>query len=228
VDPADAVPAALGYDQRLWLLEDREILVVDDYGIEEFDAVLADARWSEAEEEDTQTVEYRGMTLELPAEWEVARQEHRYVDRDGAFATGVPEEIVDESILISTDPDNPCTFEDRLDCPHVEIAGPGAITTERVTGDALYYTGGGAELCTTSYGAAATPPREEQTLAPIGERMAYYRVWSMPCMTSIEPNTPLNYYEQRYWLLPESQILVVDNFRTEGLAEILADADLPE
>jgi hypothetical protein len=222
VDPADAVPSALGYDQRLWLLEDRGILVVDDYGIEEFDAVLADARWSEAEEEDTQTVEYRGMTLELPAEWEVVRQE------DSFFTDNGVELMVDEWILVSTDPDNPCTFADRLDCPYVEIAGPGAISADELTEDGMYYPGGGVEVCTPTQGAAATPPQEEQSLAPIGERMAYYRVWAVPCMSSAELNAPMAYYEQRYWLLPESQILVVDNFRTEGLAEILADADLPE
>ncbi|WP_053617509.1 serine/threonine-protein kinase [Nocardiopsis sp. NRRL B-16309] len=208
------------HDQRLWLLEDREILIVDDYGIEEFDAVLAGARWTEAEEEATSTLEYRGMTVELPEGWEAVRQER-------TFRTDAGEEIDDEWFLVGTDPDSDCAFEDRTDCPYLEIAGPGAIAADGLTEDAMYYPGGGMELCTDSQAATATPPREERSLAPIGERMAYYRVWSVPCLTGIEPNAPTAYYEQRYWLLPESQILVVDNFRTEGLAEVLAAADLP-
>ena len=225
VNPVDGdTSPVLQFGQRLWLMEEQGILVVDNYGIGAFDAVLADAAWGRPDEARTQTLEFRGMTLEVPAEWQALPDENTFTNADG-------EQIFDEWVLVNTDPDNPCTLEDRLDCPHVEIGGPGRIATGRgqqpLTEDDRYYPGGGMEMCEDALGASGSPPQEVQSLAPVGERMAYYRVWSIPCLTSIAPDEQSAYYEQRYWLLPESEIIVVDNFRTGGLAEILADADLP-
>ncbi|MEU6749718.1 hypothetical protein ABZ914_26195, partial [Spirillospora sp. NPDC046719] len=67
-------------------------------------------------------------------------------------------------------------------------------------------------------------------LAPVGTRKAEYREWRVPCYTRDDPDgfgptrrTSVSYTE-RLWYLPQSKILIVDQWSTPGLDRILADA----
>jgi hypothetical protein len=218
----------LSFEQRSWLLGEPQILIVDEYGIEELDSMLAGAEWGEIEEEDTQTVEFRGMTLELPGEWEVERREETGVPFDGPAVTS-------EAITVDTDPD--CTpGETGLECPRIRILGPAGIAVgyeiNPMTEDDPFYPRTDVTPCPPpEYVRGPGEVVEEQALAPIGERMAFYRVWEIGCLPlgEVPPagGSLETFYEQRYWLLPESEILVVDEYTTPGLGEILARADLP-
>ena len=229
-DPDPDNAEFVSFEQRTWLLDEPRILVVDEYGIEELDAILADATWGEIEEEETQTVEFRGMAVELPAEWEVERREQ----------TGTPFEgpaVTSEAVTVTPDPGPDCDSTDPLStCPRFHLLGPAGIAVgseiNPMTEDDPYYPRTDVVPCPSEeYVRGPGEVVEEQELAPIGERMAYFRVWEIGCMPLAEAPPPggglATFFEQRYWLLPESEILVVDEFATPGLGEILARADLP-
>ncbi|MFE3457761.1 serine/threonine-protein kinase [Nocardiopsis aegyptia] len=218
------------FEQRSWLLDEPQILIVDEYGIEELDAILAGAEWRRIEEEQTQTVEFRGMTLELPAAWEVERREE----------TGTPFEgppVTSEAVTVTPNPGPDCDSPALVaTCPQFHLLGPAGIAVgyeiNPMTEDDPYYPRTDVVLCPLPpYVRGPGEVVEEQGLAPVGERTAYYRVWEIGCMPlgeQLPPGGSLEtFYEQRYWLLPESEILVVDEYTTPGLGEILARADLP-
>jgi hypothetical protein len=219
------------FEQRSWLLEEPQILVIDEYGIEGLDAILAGAEWGETEEEHTQTVEFRGMTLELPGEWEVERREDTGVPFDGPAVTS-------EAITVTPNPGPDCDSPALVaTCPQFHLLGPAGIAVgyefSPMTENDPFYPRTDVVPCPSPlYVRGPGEVVEEQDLAPIGERMAFYRVWEIDCLPLGEELPPgggslETFYEQRYWLLPESEILVVDEFTTPGLGEILARADLP-
>ncbi|MFC3995781.1 serine/threonine protein kinase [Nocardiopsis sediminis] len=231
-----SIPLETRYlDQRTWLLAEQEILVVDNYGIDAMDDILAGAEWGEAEDNGPQTVEFRALTLELPGSWEVTRETTEF---DGA---GAASPVEDEWLLVGTDPDTPCGRPDwwggHYECPHLKILGPGGIGTGfgagRLTENDPFAPWAEPYTCDPSVETAESEPADEvQTLAAIGERNAFYRVWNVPCTDAegdgVSTDGPTRYYEQRYWLLPESEILIVDDYRTDGLTGLLESADLPE
>ncbi|MFC4561857.1 serine/threonine protein kinase [Nocardiopsis mangrovi] len=235
-DPDDYnVNEELYHDQRTWLLPEQEILVVDNYGIDAMDDILAGAEWGEAEDNGPQTVDFRALTLELPGSWEVRRETTSFA------STGAAPAVEDEWLFVGTDPGTGCGSPDwwggHYACPHLKILGPGGIGTgfaaATLTENDPFMPQTEPYTCDPSVEAAESEPAEEvRTLAPIGERSAFYRVWNVPCTEAdgdgVSTDGPTRYYEQRYWLLPESEILIVDNYRTEGLAELLERADLPE
>jgi hypothetical protein len=55
-------------------------------------------------------------------------------------------------------------------------------------------------------------------------RTADYTVWQFGCETAGPASTPVFYFQQRDWYLPVSNILIVDEYSTPGLAQILATA----
>jgi len=55
-------------------------------------------------------------------------------------------------------------------------------------------------------------------------RTADYTVWQFGCETGGTASTPILYFQQRDWYLPVSDILIVDEYSTPGLAQILAAA----
>ncbi|REF00448.1 serine/threonine-protein kinase [Thermomonospora umbrina] len=60
-------------------------------------------------------------------------------------------------------------------------------------------------------------------LADVGDRRAEYREWRMICISDNLERSSVTFV-QRLWYLPQSQILIVDEWNTPGLARILADA----
>ncbi|MDA8370395.1 MAG: serine/threonine-protein kinase [Nocardiopsaceae bacterium] len=229
------------YDQRTWFLPDEQIFVVDDSGVEEMDDILAAAEWGKAGEQETQEVGYRNMTLELPGEWEVEAREEEFPVWGSADGRG----DVGEWLFIRTDPDGSCAEPDwwggHYECPHLKILGPTGIAVGYGSGpvdeNTPVYPSNQPYGCDPSYDTTAPEPADvlaprRESLADMGDRKAFYRVWSVSCTDSGEDNVsvdgPTVYYEQRYWLLPESQILIVDNYQTRGLADILEDASFED
>ncbi|MFC7326944.1 serine/threonine-protein kinase [Marinactinospora rubrisoli] len=237
-DPADwSSPVNLRYyDQRWWLLPDSEIFILDGYGIEALDGILADAEVRAPERPATQEVRFRNLTFEVPGEWEVYRNE-------GDFEPLGRPAVSDEWLLIGTDPGSPCSatgsWNSHHGCPSIMLFGPGGISTGFTMGaidESLpYHPVAGPYNCDPSYDTSAPDPGDsrapqEATLADVGDRRAFYRVWYVGCTDAPGDRSwddgPDVFYEQRYWLLPESQILIVDNHRTEGLADLLRAAEV--
>lgn len=61
--------------------------------------------------------------------------------------------------------------------------------------------------------------------APIGNHESIYREWTIGCVDADQKMKSL--FFQRDWYLPTSKVLVVDEWSTPGLAEILRDATWP-
>ncbi|MFG2005394.1 serine/threonine-protein kinase [Spirillospora sp. NPDC048911] len=62
-------------------------------------------------------------------------------------------------------------------------------------------------------------------LAPIGGRKAEYREWKIGCSVMIPKYEKRNVsFIQRIWYLPQSKVLIVDEWNTPGLAKILEKA----
>jgi hypothetical protein len=61
-------------------------------------------------------------------------------------------------------------------------------------------------------------------LAAIGPRKAEYREWRMRCFDDQSNAATDLTFVQRVWYLPQSKILIVDEWNTAGLAEIFAQA----
>ncbi|MFY7064498.1 serine/threonine-protein kinase [Nocardiopsis changdeensis] len=199
---------------------------------EEGPVVEAAASEPEPSGEPVQEVAYRGMTLELPEDWGVERRTYSFE----YVPTG--ETIEAENVSLRTpEADADCTADEQgetLHCPSVRLLGPEAVTYRQgqapVDGT-MPFMGGGLDTCPAGAEPRGEGEIEEVTdgLAPVGERTAHYRVWAVPCFPegAGTAEEDLRWFEQRYWLLPESEILIVDDYTHEGLEEILAGADLP-
>ncbi|WP_067482066.1 serine/threonine-protein kinase [Actinomadura hibisca] len=63
-----------------------------------------------------------------------------------------------------------------------------------------------------------------QKLAPVGSKKAEYFEWKLTCWNFSGKNRNNPSFRQRIWYLPESKILIVDEWDVPGLPEILARA----
>ncbi|GAA2588395.1 serine/threonine-protein kinase [Actinomadura fulvescens] len=62
-------------------------------------------------------------------------------------------------------------------------------------------------------------------LAPVGGRQAEYREWRIGCVKATSTFTATDVsFVQRVWYLPQSKVLIVDEWNTPGLAAILQKA----
>jgi hypothetical protein len=76
-------------------------------------------------------------------------------------------------------------------------------------------TGWFRDIPTTPYSSGYAPVTAAKT--------ADYTVWQVGCMLDDRP-PPALYFQQRDWYLPDSDILIIDEYSTPGLAQILAAA----
>jgi hypothetical protein len=78
------------------------------------------------------------------------------------------------------------------------------------------------------------PPRHRQRLLPrvpaarsgfaqVGTKKAVYREWVIPC-NDLRTGAVKASFVQRVWYLPQSQVLIVDEWSVPGLPEVLAGA----
>ncbi|GAB3494017.1 hypothetical protein [Nocardiopsis coralliicola] len=189
-----------------------------------------------------QDVAYRNVRLQIPDDWEV-----RTAEVDFRSPGGPPVAAEEWTALI---PD-PAACEGEVDytndtpgaCPHVKLLGPGGI------GMASH----GAELSpdgpAVPYDPSTNPmpcpagvPTQAASITdgagpgsydtqPFGDRTAAYLAGPSLCLDEENPTAEdgsvgVLSYEQRYWFLPESEVLVVDNYGVDGLDDILAAAEV--
>lgn len=87
-----------------------------------------------------------------------------------------------------------------------------------------YHPSSGVLPCPQYPNSAAAPGSPRHSSAPVAGRTANYAVWPFTCNTGTGAHA--GSFEQRDWYLPVSKVLIVDQYRTPGLAAILKDASL--
>jgi hypothetical protein len=117
-----------------------------------------------------------------------------------------------------------------VDCPGFLLLGPSQIAIANELGpyrpDRVWHPGTGVEGCPADRDRLLEqPPTRPRThgFASVGTRQAVYSDWNIPCLDAVTLK-PQTSYRQRVWYLPSSQILVVDEWSTPGLAAVLAAA----
>ena len=117
-----------------------------------------------------------------------------------------------------------------VDCPGFLLLGPTqiAIASELAPFDPekVWHPGAGVEGCPQDRDRLieTTPARPARRgTVKVGGRDAVYREWRIRCVDA-RTGKPEASYRQRLWYLEQSGILVVDEWSTPGLAEVLASA----
>jgi hypothetical protein len=116
-----------------------------------------------------------------------------------------------------------------IDCPGFLLLGPSQIAVADELGPydpaRPWHPGTGVEGCPMDRdGLYESGSRlRKGGFAKVGGRDAVYREWRIACVDA-RTGKPKTGYLQRIWHLPRSQILVVDEWSTPGLAEVLAGA----
>jgi hypothetical protein len=115
-----------------------------------------------------------------------------------------------------------------VDCPGFLLLGPSqiAIASELAPfdPDKIWHPGTGVEGCPQDRdGLAELPPSRpsKQGTAEVGGKDAVYREWRIACVDA-RTGKPEESYLQRVWYLKPSGILIVDEWSTPGLAQVLA------
>jgi hypothetical protein len=117
-----------------------------------------------------------------------------------------------------------------VDCPGFLLLGPGqiAIASELAPfdPDKVWHPGAGVEGCPQDRdGLAETTPSRpaKRDTAKVGGKDAVYREWRIGCVDA-HTGKPRTSYTQRVWYLKPAGILVVDEWSTPGLGQVLASA----
>jgi pimeloyl-ACP methyl ester carboxylesterase len=165
---------------------------------------------------------FHGLSISLPRPWKVGHV-------IGSGTGGSP--FRDEVDVVDG---RRCRHSKYLvDCPGFMIFGPTAVS--RMAGfpprpyspEFPWHPGTGVEGCPMNrdelYESIDRTPTVKKA-APVGSKQALYREWVIKCKPSNDPSTVASTYTQRVWYLPVSKILIVDEWSTPGLAEILAKA----
>jgi hypothetical protein len=119
-----------------------------------------------------------------------------------------------------------------VDCPGFLLLGPSQIAIASGLApfdpEKVWHPGAGVEGCPQDRDGLAevTPSRPaKRAVAKVGGRDAVYREWRIGCVDA-RTGEPKAGYRQRVWYLESSGILVVDEWSTPGLGEVLATATL--
>ncbi|MDA2805813.1 hypothetical protein [Nocardiopsis suaedae] len=186
-------------------------------------------------------VEYRTLAVTVPEGWQVRSRED---DFSSPGDTGLGSE--EWTALVPGE----CGADrlnwgnsDEAPCPHIKVLGPKAISQAghgaplAPDGPALPYDPStnpapcpmGVETRETEF------PQPEAhaafTTRPVGDKKAAYAEVTALCIdpensTAADGRPIMRGYGQRYWFLPESEILVVDNYGIEEMDDILAEGRL--
>ncbi|MDA0567489.1 serine/threonine protein kinase [Streptomonospora sp. S1-112] len=179
-----------------------------------------------------QRVAFRSVEFVFPEDWTVERIE------DDFQTPGSPTPEFEEWVAVfpgggSCDADLTWTYPSAEGCEHIKILGPLGIARGGpgwgpLDQNTFYVPSGDVAPCPEGveqlpYDREADVDQPEAGLAPIGGLDAYHNEFTVPCLT--EPGFDFAAYRQRTWLLPESEILVVDNIGVPELDDILAEAE---
>ncbi|GAA2871916.1 hypothetical protein GCM10010517_32240 [Streptosporangium fragile] len=156
----------------------------------------------------TKTVSFRGFSIQVPATWKVEK------DPVG-------------NLYVST---GSCP-KNALQCAGFSIGGPGDIKTAYEGGpyrpNEPYHPGSDIGYCPPDkrYAIDQPPARPAKAGgAPFGTgHKARFAEWRLRCMTVTGKATSIT-YTQRIWYLAAEKVIVVDEWKTPGLAKILGKA----
>jgi hypothetical protein len=164
------------------------------------------------------TLQLGPLILRVPGTWHVT-----YHDAYGDYTVSIGSCAVNQLM----------GGEDGSACPSFSLianagtSGEPAGTSYRLGLVFSMSTGGtGCPARTTNTGWFRESPgtRLSSGYAPVtATKTADYTVWQIGCLPDDHP-PPAFYFQQRDWYLPESDILIVDEYSTPGLAQILATA----
>ena len=154
---------------------------------------------------------FRGMTLTVPDRWKV--------DTNSDGATVANGQACVHSDLLGRDV-----------CPGFEVYGPDGIAhgyeNRAYRLDQPFHPGTDVSPCTTApdNGLEGGHTLVKGGFARVGPKTAHYRAWRVICFPSGGTQPAGKPYVQQIWYLPKSQILIVDEWSTAGLAQALAAA----
>jgi hypothetical protein len=164
------------------------------------------------------TLQLGPLTLRVPATWRVT-----YRDAYGDYTVSTGSCAVDE--LMGAEGGSACPSFSLI--ANAGTSGEPAGTSYRLGLVFTMSTGGtGCPARATNAGWFRETPgtRLSSGYAPVTTaKTADYTVWQIGCLPDDHP-PPAFYFQQRDWYLPESDILIVDEYSTPGLAQILATA----
>ena len=172
----------------------------------------------------TRTLQLGPLTLRVPGTW-------RITARDALGDYTVSTGSCPGAAFYAAETGSPCPSFLLIRNAGPTPNDPGVSMQTYVPGTLFWKTSTGVTGCP---GKAPTPttwwrfPITERPLsngyAPVtAAKTADYTVWRFGCYNP--PNAPaVFYFQQRDWYLPVSRILIVDEYATPGLAQILATA----
>ncbi|WP_185844513.1 hypothetical protein [Nonomuraea sp. WAC 01424] len=156
----------------------------------------------------TKSVSFQGFTIQIPAAWKVKK------DPVGGLAvvTGA------------------CSKR-AAECPGFSIGGARDIAYASEGGPykvgAPYHPSSGVMECVPDKryweGVQPVKPARTSTVAVGAGRTARFTEWRLTCQTKTSKPTSVA-YTQRIWYLRKEKVLVVDQWKTPGLGNILAKA----
>jgi hypothetical protein len=166
----------------------------------------------------TTTLRLGPLSLRVPAAWRIT---YRDAQGDYTVSTG------------SCAGDDLTGAEAGSACPSFSLISGAGPTSAGAPGTHSYVPG---QFYTTSTGATGCPAEPtgvwlrdapaqplSSGYAPVtATRTADYTVWQFGCQHAV--GSISFYFQQRDWYLPDSRILIVDEYSTPGLAQILAAA----
>ncbi|MFB9723287.1 hypothetical protein [Planobispora longispora] len=169
-------------------------------------AATSPAAGASAEAGATRTVSFRGLVIRIPAAWKTRKEYGELRVTTGACSKRAAE------------------------CPGFSLKGPQGIKYAYEGGPYRlgqpYHPSTGVMECVPvkKYMNGALPTRPARSMnVEVGGVAARFTEWRLPCVTQQGKPTSAS-YTQRVWYLKAKKVLVVDHWRTPGLAKILKNA----
>jgi len=168
----------------------------------------------------TTTLQLGPLILRVPATWRIT-----YRDAQGDYTVSTGACAGDD--LVGAEAGSPCPAFSLIADAGPTSSPAGDIGTHAYVPGQEYTTSTGATGCpakpATSWLRDAPVRPYSSGYAPVtSTRTADYTVWQFGCYHAA--GAPSFYFQQRDWYLPDSRILIVDEYATPGLAQILATA----
>ena len=172
----------------------------------------------------TRTLQLGPLTLRVPGTWRITARD---AQGDYTVSTG----SCPGPAFLAAQTGSPCPSFLLITNAGPTPNDPGVSMQTYVPGTLSWSTSTGATGCP---GKPLTPTswlRTPTTIGPLSNgyapvtaaKTADYTVWRFGCYNALRA-PPAFYFQQRDWYLPVSRILIVDEYATPGLAQILATA----
>ncbi|MFF0862763.1 hypothetical protein ACFYUV_13495 [Nonomuraea sp. NPDC003560] len=156
----------------------------------------------------TKPVSFRGFTIQIPVSWKVKKDPVGGLD----VVTGA------------------CSKR-AMECPGFSLGGPRAISYASEGGTYRpgepYHPSTGVVECVPDRryfeGVPPVRPSRAATVQVGAGHRARFTEWRLGCQTKTSKPVPVS-FTQRIWYLRKEKVLVVDQWKTPGLGNILAKA----